>query len=245
MWSRLCSVLGGGSLLLLVLASPAGAFRVLPMTYDLAPVGSGSTQVLRVENLGDRPLTVELYAERRDILPDGSERRTPADEDFVIFPPQSIIQPAETRAFRVQYLGEPRLERSVTYAVTVAQLPIELDGAAETGVQVVFAFSTLANVVPAGSRAALEVREVRTDPVGDAAMVLVENTGTRYGRVTEGVWTFTDAGGAEATVSGETLREAVAIGLVQPGTQRLIRLPLPRGFGRHGPLRARYAPGGS
>lgn len=243
MRSRLPSVLGGALLLLLVIAGPASAFRVLPMTYDLAPIGSGATQVLRVENLGDRPLTVELFAERRDILEDGSERRTPADEDFVIFPPQSIIQPAETRAFRVQYLGEPRLERSVTYAITVAQLPIELDGAAETGVQVVFAFSTMANVVPAGSRAALEVREVRAE--GDAALVLVENTGTRYGRVTEGAWTFTNAGGAEATVAGEALREAVEIGLVQPGTRRLVRLPLPPGFAAGGTLRARFAPGGT
>ncbi len=233
-----------GLLAAVIGAWPAEAFRVLPMTYDLAPIGSGATQVLRVENLGDRPLTVELYAERRDILEDGSERRTPADDDFVIFPPQSIIQPAETRAFRVQYLGEPRLERSVTYAVSVAQLPIELDGEAETGVQVVFAFSTLANVVPPGSRAVLEVREVRPDPAGGAVLVLVENTGTRYGRVTEGSWLIGNAAGAEATLAGEPLREAVAIGLVQPGTTRLIRLPVPAGLETGGGLRASFRPAG-
>jgi fimbrial chaperone protein len=232
-------------LLLLFAATPAGAFRVLPMTYDLAPIGSGATQLLRVENLGDRPLTVELFAERRDILEDGSERRTPADDDFVIFPPQSIIQPAETRAFRVQYLGEPRLERSVTYAITVAQLPIELDGAAETGVQVVFAFSTLANVVPPGSRAALEVREVRPDPAGGGVLVLVENSGTRYGRVTEGSWTVGNSSGVEVTVAGELLREAIEVGLIQPGTQRLIHLPVPDELVAGGGLRANFTPSGS
>lgn len=241
---RLLTAILGALILALATAAPAGAFRVLPMTYDLAPIGSGATQVIRVENLGDRPLTVELYAERRDILEDGSERRTPADEDFIIFPPQSIIQPTETRAFRVQYLGEPRLERSVTYAVTVAQLPIELDGEAETGVQVVFAFSTLANVVPPGSRSALEVREVRPDPAGGGVLVLVENTGTRYGRVTEGSWTIGNGAGAEVALAGEPLREAVEIALVQPGTRRLIHLPVPAGLVAGGGLWARFEPGG-
>lgn len=214
-------------LVLLVATTPAQAFRVLPMTYDLTPVGSGSTQLLRVENLNEQPLTVELFAERRLIHEDGSETRTPADDDFIIFPPQAIIAPTETRAFRVQYIGEPRLDRSVTYAVTVAQLPVELESLSETGVQFVFNFSTLANVVPPDSRFQLEVLEVTADAAAGTARLRVANQGTRYGRVTEGSWTFTNAAARRHTLAGEALREAVAIPLIQPGTTRLIELPLP------------------
>lgn len=216
-----------------VVAPAYAGIRVLPMAYDLTPAGPGSQQDLRVENTGDSSTPVEITVERREIFPDGTEKRTPADDDFLIFPPQGIVPSKGFQTFRVKYIG-PAVEKTVLYVVTIAQLPVEVDPDKNTGVQLLFSLGTLAAVSPPDSKPKLVVTNVAPSPTAGMLRVTVENEGTRYARLRNGKWTFKPAHGKEATLEGEALAEALKQPLIEPGTTRIVDLPVPGGFDRSG-----------
>lgn len=224
----------GVALIASALVAPAYAgIRVLPMAYDLTPTGPGAQQDLRVENTGDSPTPVEVTVERREILPDGTEKRTPADDDFLIFPPQGIIPAKGYQTFRVKYIGQA-VDKTVLYVVTIAQLPVEVDPDKNTGVQLLFSLGTLAAVSPPDAKAKLVVTNVAPSPTAAMLRVTVENDGTRYARLRSGKWTFKSTNGKEATLEGEALAKALKQPLIEPGTTRIVDLPVPDGFDRNG-----------
>jgi fimbrial chaperone protein len=215
-------------------ASPALAVRVQPMAYDLTPTGSGASKDLRVENTGDKPMPVELKVERRQILPDGSEKRIPAEDDFLIFPPQGIVPPNGFQTFRVQYVGDPAIRKTVLYVVTVVQLPIDTSGEKSTGVQFLFNMGTLAAVSPDGARPQLEIVDVKPAVTAAKLRIEVKNSGNGYARLRNGVWTLTGGDGKVETLEGEALSNALAQPLIEPETSRIIELPVSAAFVREG-----------
>ena len=198
--------------------APAGAYQVAPMIYDLKPSGSGAATIIRVRNDGDKPLTIELEAEKRMFDENGVESRTPAEDDFVLFPVQAVVQPGKTQAVRVQYVGKADLAQSETYLVTVRQVPIALPDRKESGVQMVFNFSTMATIVPEGAKP--EVQLVSATREGKDMVLRLRNTGTRYANI----------GMAKIAVGGEALngddwRKALRSVWLLPGKDRVVRIP--------------------
>lgn len=209
--------------------------RVLPMSYDLATSGQGARQDLRVENTGSTPLPVELRVERREIQPDGTDRRTPADNDFLVFPPQGIVPANGFQTFRVQYVGDPAIGQTRLYLVTVAQVPVSGTGAQQpSGIQLVFNIGTLAAVSPASSTPEIVVDEVVPAAEANRLRITVRNNGTRYARLLNGTWTFTAANGTVETLEGEPLRAALQNSLIEAGGTRIISLPVSAAFVREG-----------
>lgn len=213
-------------------AAHAGV-RVEPMSYDLTPSGTDSREDLRVENTSAQPTPVDVFVERREILPDGSEKRTPADDDFLIFPPQGIVPGNGFQTFRVQYVGPP-ITKTVLYSVTVAQQPVDMTGSGDSGVQVLFNMGTLAAVSPTGSEPKLVVEGVTAGAEAAKLQVTVSNEGNRYTRLRTGRWTFKAANGVTEVLEGEALQKAVAQPLIEPGTRRVIELPVSETFVREG-----------
>jgi fimbrial chaperone protein len=225
-------------LLLAVCAGAAHAgIRVEPMSYDLRPAGSGSSQTIRVQNTGDRPMPVELRVQRREVRSDGTTVTTPADDDFIIFPPQGVVPPNGFQSFRIQYVAAPPA-RSVLYSVVVSQLPIQA-GPSDSGVQILFNIGTLAAVSPDEARADVVVTEVAPAEAADKVRITVENRGTRYARLRGGRWTFTSADGRTEILEGEALNAALEQPLIEAQSSRVIELPVPAGFDRTG-ARAEY-----
>ena len=226
-WSVIAAILP-----MLSVSATAGT-RVEPMTYDLMPVGLEAQQDLRVENTGDRPTPVEIIVEKRDIAPDGSDIRTPADDDFLIFPPQGIVPANGFQTFRVRYVGDPALAKTRLYTITVAQLPIEMSEQ-ESGIQLLFNLGTLAAVSPAGSAPKIVVDSVAAALQPGYLRITVRNDGTRYTRLKQGKWTLTAGDGQVETLEGTALSDALPQPLIQPGTARIIQLPVSESFVREG-----------
>jgi len=80
----------------------AYAQRVQPMVFELEPLGKGSTESIRLENNKQRPITVEMNASKIVLDEFGKETNIPADEDFLIYPPQTIVQPGKTQIIKVR-----------------------------------------------------------------------------------------------------------------------------------------------
>ena len=113
-------------MMLMAMPLPALAFRVEPMSAELASAGPQSKGEIRIENPHDHPITVELVSETRDFDANGKETRTPAEDDFLIFPPQTLVQPGKTQLIRYQYIGDPKISATKAYVINVRQLPIDL-----------------------------------------------------------------------------------------------------------------------
>lgn len=111
---------------LLFLSSTVTAYELTPMTLSLDEVGRNSRGVFRIYNSNPRPLTLEVSAMRR-ILKDSYYNETePADDDFMLMPPQAYIGPGDFQVFRVHYLGNEALEHAVGYRIIFRQLPVDL-----------------------------------------------------------------------------------------------------------------------
>lgn len=196
---------------------PASAYQVAPMIYDLKPSGTGAATIIRVRNDGDKPLTIELEVEKRAFDENAVESRTPADDDFVVFPLQAVVQPGKVQAVRVQYVGRPDIKQSETYLVTVKQVPVALPDQKQSGVQMVFNFSTMASVSPEGAKAKVELVSSARDAKG--LELRLRNTGTRYANLVSSKLTI---GGM--AVGDESWRGALRTVWLYPGQDRVVRI---------------------
>ncbi len=225
MLNRLKS-LAVAALLASATAGAAYAYQVSPMIYDLKPAGQGANTLIRINNTNAAPITVEFVAEKRLFDEHGKESRQPADADFILFPPQSVVAAGATQALRVQYVGPADLAQSVMYNITVKQVPVQLPANAPNGVQFVFNFSTVANIVPDGAKA--QVETVSLTPAGKTLQLTIHDTGNKYANLS--LSSVTLQGGAyNVTIKDDVWRKALGTSWILPGGTRVIDLPTPAG----------------
>ena len=206
------------------LAGIAHAYQVSPMIYDMTPTGKGASTVIRVNNTNASPITVELQAEKRLFDPAGKESREAADKDFVLFPPQAVIAAGATQAVRIQYVGPTALTKSETYTITVKQVPVKLPNDGKSGVQFVFNFSTVANIVPEGAKSLVEVASV--EPGAKTLKVTLKNAGNKYANLALSNVELS-GGSFKSVVKDEAWRKALGTSWILPGGTRVVELPKP------------------
>ena len=213
-------------LLSLMIASNARGFHVEPMSYELAPSGHNSRITLQVRNTHARPIAVELDVYSRAMDKSGELEQTPEEEDFLVFPPQTMIDPGEAQAIRVQYIGAPDIEHTRVYTVAVRQVPVRDPDEETSGVEVVFSFGTAAYVVPPGSRADVRIREVSLTEDGKAVRIALANEGARHANLIEMDWLLTGANGTSQEFDEEVLETSLGNPMIYAGGQRLVEIPL-------------------
>lgn len=141
------------SIALFFVSAPAYAARVSPMIVELQPNGGGAVARVELTNEADRDIPFEARVMKGEISETGDLALTPADEDFLVFPLQTVVQRKSQQVFRVQYVGEPDLPKSVIYYLSIQQVPVQFEPG-KSQVQVVVNYNILVNVVPKGSKSA-------------------------------------------------------------------------------------------
>ncbi|MBD3834038.1 MAG: molecular chaperone [Brevundimonas sp.] len=213
-WNRLGALIGGLAAGLLVM-SAAWAMRVSPMVSELTTTGAGSAARIEVGNVGSAALPFETMITRMEIDADGNIVETPADEDFLVFPPQGLVPVGGRQVVRVQWVGVPTIESSHAYYLWVKQLPVATtpiapeDGGA-LSVQVLYTMKALIVVAPPGAQPKIEVvsvtpamvtpptpeidpslsgGEASPAPVAEPGIeIVVTNTGKRYALMSGATW---------------------------------------------------------
>ena len=212
--NRLAALVGGLVAGLLVM-SAAWAMRVSPMVSELTTTGAGSAARIEVGNVGSAALPFETLITRMDIDADGNIVETPADEDFLVFPPQGLVPVGGRQVVRVQWVGEPTIESSSAYYLWVKQLPVQTepttpDSGGSLSVQVLYTMKALIVVAPPGAQPKVEVVSAvpamvtppapEVDPSlsgGEAppppqaepgVEIVVTNTGKRYALMSGATW---------------------------------------------------------
>lgn len=160
---------------LLLGSSLANAARVSPMIVEIQPQGGASVARVEMTNDADRDIPFEARLMRGEINEKGELSLTPADDQFLVFPAQTIIQKKSQQVFRIQYVGNPELATSEIYYLSLQQVPVKITPG-QNKVQVVVNYNVLVNVVPKDSRPVATVSSVepvlkRTEPEPDGGDV--------------------------------------------------------------------------
>lgn len=232
----------------------AWAMRVSPMVSELTTSGAGSTARIEVGNIGNAPLPFETLLTRMELDNEGNMTEVPADEEFLIFPPQGLVAVGGRQVVRVQWIGAPDIPTSQAYYLWVRQLPVSTsseptDSGGSASVQVLYTMKALIVVAPEGaepdvrilSAAAVELPEQPAPPPpaeGEEAQpvpthgvaVTVVNEGRRYALMSGATWIVegTDMSGQAFArqYTGDEISKAVGVGYLPPlGGRRTFTLP--------------------
>jgi fimbrial chaperone protein len=135
----------------------AEASRVTPMIVEIKPTGRDSVARVELTNDADRDIPYEVEMMSGEISPEGSLSLVSADEQFIVFPPQALIEANTQQVFRIQYVGEDALDQSQIYYLSIKQIPVAFEEG-QNQVQVVVNYNVLVNVVPDGTSPLAVVR---------------------------------------------------------------------------------------
>ncbi|WP_120077020.1 fimbria/pilus periplasmic chaperone [Aurantiacibacter odishensis] len=200
------------------------------MIAELEPAGRNSILRVTVTNDGDRDTPYEVLMLKGEITPDGELLTTPADDQFLVFPTQTVVEARSQQVFRVQYIGDPELVQSEVYYMGIRQVPVASEDMAAQ-VQLVVNYNVLINVVPRNSVAQPSATGMQAAMREDVAGIefVAGNEGTRFYNAGLSEWTI-----AGKTIDGEDyevsydrgeLSRAVGVGVVAPGRTRNFFIP--------------------
>lgn len=188
------------------------------MVSELTTTGAGSTTRIEVGNVGSAVLPFETLITKVDFGPNGELIETPADENFLVFPPQGLVGVGGRQVVRVQWVGKPDLDVSEAYYLWVKQLPVATtpettEGAGAVQVTVLYTMKSLIVVAPNGAQPNVSVVSVKPaqitppmpeiDPAlgGSPAIeslpsepgleITVSNSGKRYALMSGATWIIT------------------------------------------------------
>ncbi|MCC5855106.1 MAG: fimbria/pilus periplasmic chaperone [Idiomarina sp.] len=137
-----------GLLFFVISSGVVKAYQVQPLVIFLSESGSLASGTFRLTNTNTTPLTIEVSVLRREIDENGQQINVPADDDFLVMPPQTFVEPGEFQVFRVQYLGDADLSQTVGYRLLFQQLPVDLEPVEGSGVRFLMNVSALMFVSP-------------------------------------------------------------------------------------------------
>ncbi len=245
---------------LVLLVSPALAMRVSPMVVEMESRGTGAVARIEVQNINPGNLAFQTRVFRMEIDKDGNIVETPADQDFLIFPPQGVLPASGRQVVRLQWVGGAELAASQAYYVSVEQLPVAFEpgspDALGAQVQVLYNMRAIVVVAPPGAKPDVKATSVKQatyqppappgskelPPMQDGVEITLRNEGRRHAMMSNFGWQLegTDAAGKwlRVDISPEELNRAVGTGYVPAQGERVFRVPVP-GFGS-GPIKLSF-----
>jgi fimbrial chaperone protein len=243
-----------------IFVAPAIAMRVSPMVVEMESRGSGAVARIEVQNINAGRLAFQTRIFRMEIDKDGVISETPADDQFLVFPPQGALPASGRQVVRLQWVGDAEIATSQAYYFSVEQLPVAFEpgstDAAGAQVQILYNMRALVVVAPPGAKPDVKPTSVKQvnyqppitpgakdlPPVQDGVEIVLRNSGRRHAMMSNFGWQLegTDTKGKwlRVDVSPEELTRAVGTGYVPAQGERTFNLPVP-GFGP-GPIKLSF-----
>ena len=249
--------------LIVVVPAVAEAMRVSPMVVEMGTSGTNAVARVEVQNLNRGNLPFETRITRLTYDQNGNATETPADSDFLVFPPQGVLPQGARQVIRLQWVGGTEIPASQAYYLSVNQLPVTL-GPGEHGqtageVQIVYHMKALVVVSPANAQPdvrATAVRQIEYQPPAPSAdaplppkvsgiEVSLRNEGRRHAMMAGLRWivegTGRDGRRLRLAIPPEDLNRLIGTGYIAPlGGTRTFQIPLSEAFGP-GPITVRFA----
>lgn len=252
-WTRGVRGVLAALVVLCVPISSAMAMRVSPMVVEMETNGGSAVARVEVQNVNQGNLAFETRIFQVTFDENGEVVETPADDKFLVFPPQGVLPAGGRQVVRLQWVGAPDLATSESFYVSVNQLPVQLEptvaNEATAQLQVVYNMRALVVVSPPGATPNVEAASVvpieyqaPAETAGEAPPALspglavtLRNTGRRHAMMSEFGWRIegTDTRGEplRLDISREELNRAIGTGYVPPLGERTFRFPVAAAFG--------------
>lgn len=163
----------------------AFAYKLIPLSVEMSPTGSGARQSFRIENTSEVPIAIELKMFSRSMTVDGVDKLKLVNDDFIIHPAQAIVMPGKTQVVRLQWIGNPRPEKEMAFRMITEQMPVSFETSESEGgkLKLLIKFIASVYVVPRNSHANIKISKISslTDAQGKAQIKLrLSNTGTAH-----------------------------------------------------------------
>jgi len=221
--SRLCAI-ALVAIFMALTSTATRAMNVSPMVVELKTSGSGMTGRVQLINTLVDQLPYEVRVYRLEFTNDGKIVETPADEDFIVFPPQGTLAKDQRQMIRLQWVGGV-LDTSRAYYLSIRQLPVNINTAdadktkASVEVQLLYNIKVLVTVAPPNASPKVEVaqaeptfiypRDISGQVVPNAEplpgiKVTLTNVGNRYAMLAAATWIIDGTG-----MDGKPLRVVV------------------------------------
>ena len=217
------------SLLLVLVATffsqQVSALQMNPLSVVVKPSGGGTKQSFKVTNESNAPIAVQFSVTTRQQI-NNKEVRRPADRDFMIYPPQTIIPPRSTQKVRIEWLGAGNIPTEKAYRLIAEQVFVSLDKEKKTGINMLMTLVGALYVQPNGVRSNVQVRHVQ--PQGNKLAVTLSNTGKKHQLMRFATLTLRN-GAKTIVVKGKNLIGLEGNNVLAGATKRFF-IPLPRGF---------------
>ena len=201
------------------------ALQLNPLSVVLKPSGGGTKQSFKVTNESNSPIAVQFSITTRQQL-NNKEIRHPADKDFMIYPPQTIIPARSTQKVRVEWLGSNKLPREKAYRLIAEQVYVSLDDKETTGVKMLMTLVGALYVQPGNTRSKVQVKAVQRQ--GNKLAVTLANSGSRHQLMNYGTLTLRN-GGKTISLKGKQLIGLEGNNVLAASTKKFF-IPLPKGF---------------
>lgn len=136
-------------LLTAFVTSTVQAYQVTPMYQLLDMAGRNSQASYQLTNEAKSDVFVEVKAYKVTFDEKSNEEiLVPAEDEFLVLPPQARVASNKTQRFRIRYLGEDALKSTQIYRVVFEQLQTQDNEFTNSNVEFLFNFSTIAFISP-------------------------------------------------------------------------------------------------
>ena len=208
----------------LVLGAPSSAYEVNPMVMELRPTGQGSSASGVITNSHDVPIAIEIQVFARTQNPDGSDRLVAENEDVIVTPPQTVIQPGESQTFRVSWVGDQAPTKEIGFKEEKRDNYV-----AEVTMR--YRYEIALYIQPQGTSPKATLRSARVFEDGGNGRMLelaISSDGTRRA-ILEKPQLQLAGGGSSFTLESEQLAPLVGLNIL-PGSTRVVRMLAPAGM---------------
>lgn len=210
----------------LLLATRLQAYEVRPLVHYLDVSTGAVTSAIQVRNTGTQPLPVE-FSSYRLLMREGSPYAgARADEQLLVFPPASLIEPGATQVVRVQWASQAFPQEDQSFLVVISQVP---DQRQTDGVQMLLMFNAVVHLKAAGSQPSLQIGDRALDSGSEDLPSLKfdlnnSGSGNAYGR---DITLLVSWPQGRREFSSVELAEYAPDLFLPPGSKRTVELPLP------------------
>lgn len=230
------------ALFLLVSTTAARAFTLVPIRMEFAPAGSGAEQAFHLENDSNDTVAIEVSMLTRQLDLDGKETNGPAEDDFLVYPPQVVLKPNQVQTVRVKWLGARKPEKELAYRILAEQLPVKLekDKTGHSRINVLLRYLGSVYIVPKGAKAdvILESAAPQTNATGKRLIELIfRNRGNAHSLLSD-LQLKVEAGDKTVELGSEALPNIAGQNILA-GQKRRFMLPWPEGL-PDGPFRVTF-----
>lgn len=146
-----------------------------------------NTAVFEIQNLSDKKIIIETEA-KKWIQNEKGEDLLNDTEDIIVIPPYIELKGKQRQLIKLAYLGDPPLEKQLTYRMILKQLPqpIKEKGKSDkvkTFLQIVFHINVPIFINPINKDIKYDLHISKVDLDRRKVVFHVENTGNQFARI--------------------------------------------------------------